>query len=57
MEVAPPAQELAQTTTQYVAGWNDMGDWLVYINSSLDSPENNVDGAFWTDKKAILQER
>ena len=57
VEVAPPAQEPAQTTTQYVAGWNDMGDWFVYINSSLDSPENNVDGAFWTDKKAILQER
>jgi len=53
VEVAPPAPQ----PPQYVNGWNDMGDWFVYIHSSLTCPENNVNGAFWEDKEAILRER
>ena len=52
-EVAPPAQEV----TQYGTGWNDMGDWFVYIHPSLEHPDLLVDGPFWEDKKAILRER
>ena len=57
VEVAPPAQEAPQITTQYNVGWNDMQDWFVYIQPSLDCPENNVNGAFWEEIKTILQER
>ena len=50
---APHTQE----TTQYVTGWNDMGDWFVYIHPSLEHPDLLVDGPFWENKKAILRER
>lgn len=39
-----------------VGEWVDMGDWFYYINNSTDRPAPTT-YPFWTDIKAILQER